>query len=283
MSESGRREDAGTEPKKRGDLTPLLVPAKHQLAMDKEDDVSRQQTAPKERRASSFSATNSPWFRRNSFLSSAMIENENFSVYESPSYYSHHASYNIISLNECQGFIFNQDLFALPYQQLRSIANERRYRASFSHPASASSPSRRSSIRGSVSGKRWPSGLCHPSQNESTLGTPPPGDTATKTQRRHTSYLESRPTFLRAGVDSAVEFDADETEDDYHIDNDAIDEAVDGIAMDILSDEEVEVDEYDEFEGIQYGGQSASRGYKVHVTEIVVNENDNSIFPTADD
>lgn len=60
-----------------------------------------------------------PWVHRNSFLLESMIDDENFSVYESRSFFSE-GNYNIISLRECQGFIFNQDLFALPYQQLRS-------------------------------------------------------------------------------------------------------------------------------------------------------------------
>ena len=57
-----------------------------------------------------------------------MIQNEIFQVYESPYYYTtttkRNAAYSIISLKECQGFIFNQDLFATPFQQLRSLAIE---------------------------------------------------------------------------------------------------------------------------------------------------------------
>ncbi|CAH2351597.1 hypothetical protein CLIB1423_04S01640 [[Candida] railenensis] len=287
MSESGRREDGGSDPKKVGDgvvQQQQQQPTKQQQSVLDKEDAEYRRSYNKERRASSFTATNSPWFRRNSFLSTAMIENENFSVYESPSYYSQNASYNIISLKECQGFIFNQDLFASPYQQSRSLANEKRYRASFSHPTSGNSPSRRTSSRGSLSTKNFENSSCHSSQNEST---PPPVPTV-QPQRRHTSYLETRPTFLSTArndsaiVDDENEVDEEETEDDYQIDNDAIDEAVDDIAMDILTDEEVEVDEYDEYEGMQYGGESANRGYKVHVTEIVVNESDNSMFPTQE-
>ena len=58
-----------------------------------------------------------------------MIQNEIFQVYESPYYYTtttkRNAAYSIISLKECQGFIFNQDLFATPFQQLRSLAIEK--------------------------------------------------------------------------------------------------------------------------------------------------------------
>ena len=61
-------------------------------------------------------------------LSKSMIQNEIFQVYESPYYYTtttkRNAAYSIISLKECQGFIFNQDLFATPFQQLRSLAIE---------------------------------------------------------------------------------------------------------------------------------------------------------------
>ena len=80
------------------------------------------------RRNSSFANSSSPWYRRN-FLSKSMIQNEIFQVYESPYYYTtttkRNAAYSIISLKECQGFIFNQDLFATPFQQLRSLAIEK--------------------------------------------------------------------------------------------------------------------------------------------------------------
>ncbi|CAN3365022.1 hypothetical protein DICA3_F14818 [Diutina catenulata] len=72
-----------------------------------------------------------PWVRRNSFLSPSMIDSEQYSVYEARSFFAD-GSYNIISLKECQGFVFNQDLFASPYQQSRSLANERIRGLSFS-------------------------------------------------------------------------------------------------------------------------------------------------------
>lgn len=61
-----------------------------------------------------------------------MINSENISIYEPSNYYQE--DYNIISLKESQGFIFNQDLFASPYQQLKSLANEKKLRSlSFNH------------------------------------------------------------------------------------------------------------------------------------------------------
>lgn len=74
----------------------------------------------------SFSLALSPFVRRNSFLSKSMIDDEEALVYEAHSYFSQDKSYNIISLRESQGFIFNQDLFATPVQQLRSIAKRMR-------------------------------------------------------------------------------------------------------------------------------------------------------------
>lgn len=53
-----------------------------------------------------------------------MIGDENYSVYELRSFFAE-GNFHILSLKECQGFVFNQDLFALPYQQLRSLATER--------------------------------------------------------------------------------------------------------------------------------------------------------------
>ncbi|EMG49278.1 hypothetical protein G210_0017, partial [Candida maltosa Xu316] len=78
------------------------------------------------RRNSSFANESSPWFRRNSFLSPSMIQNEDFQVYETNNYYNNYNtnSYSIISLKECQGFIFNQDLFATPYQQSRCLESQ---------------------------------------------------------------------------------------------------------------------------------------------------------------
>ena len=65
-----------------------------------------------------------PWVRRQSFLLATMIGDENYSVYELRSFFAE-GNFHILSLKECQGFVFNQDLFALPYQQLRSLATER--------------------------------------------------------------------------------------------------------------------------------------------------------------
>lgn len=238
------------------------------------------------RRSSSFVSSSSPWFRRNSFLSPTMIQNENFSVYEAPSYYSESASYNIISLRECQGFIFNQDLFASPYQQLRALANEKRYRtASFnSHTSRCKTPSR--SGRGSTSSDHH---LC-------------PSADVKVNQRRHTSYLESRPSFFsnlpKANNDSAIIDDDDvsmnilseeEGEDVEELEDvSGVDRQVEG---DIVEDEDEEeeeedddddddIEEEEEYGDMGYGGDSVNRRYKVHVTEIIVNEDDDSMFPS---
>lgn len=189
--------------------------------------ASQHQTPPKQRN-SSFSSQNSPWFRRNSFLSPSMIKSENYSIYESTNYFSDSTSYNIILLKECQGFIFNQDLFASPYQQLKALANEKRFRAlSFS----LSSANRKNPV-----------------------------------SRRHTSHLDSRPALPFSQNNSSV-FSID-TDDEIEIDNEKT-----------PANTEAVVDEYEEYEPVNDYGTS-NRMYKVHVAEIVVNEDDDSIFPS---
>lgn len=80
---------------------------------------------PKQRRASSFTSTSSPWFRRKSFLSASMMSNDKSSIYELSSYsYDHRVPTFTMSLKESQGFIFNQDLFASQYQQSRVILQD---------------------------------------------------------------------------------------------------------------------------------------------------------------
>lgn len=139
-----------------------------------------------------------------------MIQNENISVYESTNYYTD-SSYNIISLRECQGFIFNQDLFASPYQQQRTLANERKMKC-------LGSKSRTNSV------------------------------SKDRERRRHTSY-HARPDFRsyggsRESRESAIE-----------------DSAIEDSAIE------------DEEDNVEYEG-----GYKVQVTEIIVND-DEDIFP----
>lgn len=236
-------------------------------------DAFRNQESINKRRSSSFTSTSSPWFRRNSLLSPAMVQNENISVYDSPNYYSHSSSYNIISLKECQGFIFNQDLFASPYQQQKSLANEKKMRAMSGSKSSSNS----------VLGSRSASRSCSQSQTSSAAHTPSYSRmTSPKSQqRRHTSYHDPRPSFLcgAAGDDNAM------IDDDDHDENENGDGefALDNTSMDldeIEDHEDVVIDEYEEFELMDEYGDSTNRMYKVHVTEITVNENDNSIFPS---
>ncbi len=76
-----------------------------------------------------------------------------------------------------------------------------------------------------------------------------------------------------------------ESEDEYDDGETSNDDM--GSAIDILTDEEVAVDEYDEEEDDNYesgyGVTSSNGRYKVLVTEIVVNEHDDSIFPVHND
>lgn len=191
------------------------------------------------RRNSSLANSSSPWFRRNSFLSNSMIQNENFQVYES----SYSNNYNIISLKEYQGFIFNQDLFATPYQQLRSLAIEKTRRLS--------------SMSNGNSG------------NNACL-------------RRHTSYHPQRPNLNdgkrnSVGTDDndVVIEDDDEDEDEVMVGEQEEEEEEEKEEME--EEEEDDDDEYEEMQG--YGGDQTNRRYKVRVTEIVINEKENDIFP----
>ncbi|CAD1807981.1 hypothetical protein FOB58_001326 [Candida parapsilosis] len=249
------------------------------------------------RRNSSFANTSSPWFRRNSFLSPAMIQDENFNVYESgTSFYSgmngYASNYSIISLRECQGFLFNQDLFATPYQQVRSQqANAKKYRSS-------SSSTRRTSGTGTGGGRK-----CRDGDYE----------------RRHTSYHPPRPQFDRSNVsDHAIVDDDEDAEDDedeeMHDANEEFsssggkhhekgvedkDGDEDGEEEDEEADEEEDDDEGEDQEEDddddddededdyremhEYGGDFNNRRFKVRVTEILVDENeDHDIFPTSE-
>ena len=236
-------------------------------------DTFRNQRSINKRRSSSFTSTSSPWFRRNSLLSPAMVQNENISVYDSPNYYSHSSSYNIISLKECQGFIFNQDLFASPYQQQKSLANEKKLRAMSGSKSSSNS----------VLGSRSASRSCSQSQASSTVNTPSYSRMASpkSQQRRHTSYHDPRPSLLygTTGDDNAM-IDDDDQDDDEDGDEEFVFENTSMELDEIEDHEDVVIDEYEEFELMGEYGDSTNRMYKVHVTEITVNENDNSIFPS---
>lgn len=272
----------------------------------------------KNRRSSSFASTSSPWFRRNSSLSPAMIQSENFSVYESSSYSYGGSRYNIISLKESQGFVFNQDLFASPFQQLRALVEEKRIRTksgSFSntkgrigsHNASNILPGYNShskvKIEMSFEGQRPYNGRL----------------------RRHTSHDISRPFSIRniCSDDNAILDDENDDCDDTHDlsandEDDSISRAIPGAShvsrrahdQDVFMEEEEaeeedynigedeEVEEADEDddeeeegddddddyrvdtnEDMDTGENARTSVYRVKVTDILVNEDDESIFP----
>lgn len=166
-----------------------------------------------------------------------MIQSENISVYESSSYYSENAGYNIISLRECQGFLFNQDLFASPFQQQRALASERKMRS-----LSYNQKSRSNSIN---------------SKSRSASFS----DVKLHIQRRHTSCDNSKPNLSSLLNSSAIEDDDDEN----------IRNAFDQFENTTIDIELSQDDASDDFE-------NNDSDYKVHVTEIVVNDN-NDLFP----
>ncbi|CCE78324.1 Piso0_000945 [Millerozyma farinosa CBS 7064] len=220
------------------------------------------------RRRSSFATTTSPWYRRNSFLSHSMIENEDFSVYELPNYFTDCSSYNIISLRESQGFVFNQDLFASPYQQSKSLATEKKLR-SLSYSGTSSKSRSKSQ-----------------STPEKHLFSKP------NSGRRY-SYHSLSPTFMRSSSISNDESkiapppNIEKVNSDYKLRASNNDSDGSTMYMDAFEEsDEAIVDEYDESDvedmeddTIRSRG-SASTSYKVHVTEIIVNDNDKSIFPS---
>lgn len=166
-----------------------------------------------------------------------MIQSEDISIYETPSFMG--GNHSIISLKEAQGFIFNQDLFASPYQQLQAAARERRLRA-------ASFSDQKRSFKS-------PNSLQQQGMD---------------TRRRHTSYDNRRPVFVTSY--SRMDHGQDHDEDD--------DVFMDTVEDESGDDSDANLDEYDEVEDDGHYGGSLGQRYKVHVTEIVV-DNDNSIFP----
>lgn len=87
--------------------------------------------------------------------------------------------------------------------------------------------------------------------------------------RRHTSHFESRPNFATSLPENNSCVFSIDTDDDIEIDNE----------KPAAHNEAAIVDEYEEYEPLSDYG-SSNRMYKVHVAEIVVNEDDDSIFPS---
>lgn len=228
-----------------------------QVSLDRQSQNLQLNGGRTKSRTSSFASPSSPYVRRNSFLSPDMVQHENFLVYESTSFLSDSSTYNIISLKECQGFIFNQDLFASPYQQSRSLANEKKIRAlSYSK---VSSTSRANST--------FPSIDCTSFDNISK-------------QRRHTSYHSSRPLVLSGNEvsmdtsEAVFEDDEDDRDVDVDVDVDVEMHLEDGLDNAIDDDYDEEYEEMNE-----YGGDANNRRYKVQVTDIIIDENEVDIFP----
>lgn len=209
-------------------------------------------------------------------LSDNMLNDEKYRVYEPYGFFPDANRVPVLALTRCQGYIFNQDLFATPYQQLRSRALEQKMR-SFSY--SRESTKSRSSLM------------------SSTLRS-------FVKQRRHTSYdPRARVGSIFADELDAMDIDGGEVmEDDDEIgesqesrleeDGDEGDmDDDDGDEGDLDEEEEEEDedvdDEDDEDEDDDYamhyggyGGYLLLNAYKVKVVEIVVDPNDTSYLPT---
>lgn len=150
--------------------------------------------------------------RRTSFLSPSMIGSESISVYDSYSFVRGSSAYSIISLKECQGYVFNQDLFATPYQQRQSMAREKRAQALMTQK-------KRSQSHGTVA--TWP-------------------QAAHSRQRRHTSYHAAGPRFRGVPAGSAFS----DNSSDMSVDDDGDEPGAAGGGDDMGGDlrEKLEVD-----------------------------------------
>lgn len=199
-----------------------------------------------------------PWIRRQSFLLATMIDDENYNVYESRSFFAE-GNYHILSLKECQGFVFNQDLFALPYQQLRSLASERVRTLSY----------------GGGSG-------CRPGPPRGSLGAPraPPA-------RRHTTLYHDRRPWLGDVSGSGTGSGTDDTDvvDDFRKSED-IDMSdgdhhphpnIDSDNHDNDDSDDDDMSDDDDSDGHDYNDGR----FRVEVTEVVVGEDDDVIGDLA--
>lgn len=183
-----------------------------------------------------------------------MIEDEKVSIYEPYSLFPGSKQLFIISLKECQGFVFNQNLFATPYQQLRSAEKEKRLRAlSYSRPRSKS-----------IGGKE---------QEPARV-------------RRHTSH-EFQTPFMWGQKSREVAVEDDQMDvDDGRVeippkaqvfDNDDIEEEEEEEEEEDEEDEDNSLDEYDDYEETEFGLYGA-----VQVTDIIVEESDHDYIPGKD-
>ena len=232
------------------------------------------------RRNSSFTSLSSPWFRRKSLLSRAMAQNENFSVYESPSYFTG-SSYNIISLRESQGFVFNQDLFASPYQQQKSQLNERRLHHLRKERAKSNLESASTSlIKSDLLGK--------PFSSLGTTLTPADKEKSFSFQPRVPVFSPKECKPLKAPESHSM-FDLHmRDEDESGLDHDElrfgsgdVSDSSNRLRMELVENESAIADEYEDLELAQGQNEDINDGRlrDLDVTEIVVNENDNTFFP----
>lgn len=237
------------------DISTSRVKTEHMSASRLKTDETDPETDPstttvphksaKSAKSASFSSTTTLHSRRESFLLKSMIDSETSSVYESFSFFPKSQSFNIISLKLSQGFLFNQDLFATPYQQLRSMAREKHIRAlSFSK------------------GKRKsPNSTCCSSPNSAK-------------QRRHTSY-ELKPRFR---VDYLRDESAIDDDDDDAME---VDSAESGTRAGSREPQHITIEEFEESDDeFDFHNEALDEvelfeeHYNVPVTEIYVNESD---------
>lgn len=206
--------------------------------------MSHNATPEKQRRLLPFASVDSPWYRRKLLLSETMIKDEIPSIYESHSFFPDLSSYTIISLKQGQGFLFNQDLFATPYQQLRALANERKVAKVRAYSMSKAKKDKKEK----------------------------------EAQRRHTSH-ELRPVLhQREGkFESAIEDDFMDVESEN-----ALDLELELDLGDLAIVDEYDDDEADDADGV--GRIEGYQTYeKVKVAEVVVDPDDTSFLPTEAD
>lgn len=201
------------------------------------------------------------------YLSETMKNDEVPRFYESSSFFSD-SQYVIIALQSSQGFIFNQDLFASPYQQLRAILREKRQRTqSLCERRSLRSLSGTWKRRVSPRSPKSPSSSSN-SANNLTVNSVAPLAVASTAASRRSSFIHHNPPHQRRHTSFEIRPNFKLNDDDsMEVD-------------DTSNDEENPVFEEDVFQENDSDDEDIlGTGYKIGVVEIHVDPDDNSYLP----
>lgn len=214
-------------------------------------------------------------------LSDNMLNDEKYRVYEPYGFFPDANRLPVLALTRCQGYIFNQDLFATPYQQLRSRALEQKTRTfSYSREAKSRSSLMSSTLRSFVKQRRHTSYDPRPRvgsifADELDIMDIDDGEVMEDDDDIEDAGEEQESRLEEGDEDGEME-DVDGNEGDLDEDEDEDEEDEDGEDDD---DEDGEDDDYSMHFG-GYGGYLQLNAYKVKLVEIVVDPNDTSYLPS---